>query len=91
MIKKNFATVEKLRDAIIEQHKEEPNVIALTNIRGSEALEEIAKEKHKSVAVMERVKKRIKILAIAYDGQLHYFTDSKERILFLLQEKSTTS
>lgn len=91
MIKKNFATVEKLRNAIIEQHKRQPNVIVLTNTRGAEALEAIAKEKRQSVSVMENVKKRVKVLAITYDGKLHYFTDSKERILFLLQEEKRTT
>lgn len=84
MIKKNFATVEKLRNAIIEQHKEEPNVIVLTNTRGAEALEEINKENCQSLVVMEEYKRRVKVLAIDYDGQLHYFSDSKERCLFML-------
>lgn len=85
MVKRNFITVEKLRDAIVEQHKEQPNVVVLTNSRAAEALEAIAKEKRQTVAVMENTKReRVKVLAIAYDGQIHYFADSKKRILFML-------
>ncbi len=84
MVKKNFATVEKLREAIIEQHKKESNVVMLMNNNAAMALEELNKESHRSIAIMQQCKRRVKVLAIEYDGKLHYFCDSKERFLFML-------
>ena len=84
MVKKNFATVEKLREAIIEQHKKEPNVVMLLNNNAVIALEKLNKESHRSIAIMQQCKRRMKIVAIEYDAQLHYFSDGKERFLFML-------
>lgn len=85
MKKENFATPEKLREAIVKQHKEEPNIIVLINSSAAIALQRIAR------VVVKEKGRRIILLAIEYDGELHYFNDSKKKILFLLQEKSTTS
>ena len=84
MVKRNFATVEKLREAIIEQHKKEPNVVMLINDNAIMALKELNKKSLRSIAIMKQCKRRVKILAIEYDGKLHYFCDSKERFLFML-------
>ena len=32
--------------------------------------------------------RRMILLAIEYDGELHYFNDSKKKIIFLLQEQN---
>lgn len=81
MKKENFATPEKLREAIVKQHKEEPNTIVLMNSNAAIALQRIAR------VLIKQKGRRIILLAIEYDGELHYFNDSKKKILFLLQEQ----
>lgn len=85
MIKKNFTTVEKLRNAIVEQHKKEPNVVILIN-------NNVVIELERTTRVLTKENgRRVRLLAIEYEGELLYFNDSKKKILFLLQEKRTTS
>ena len=43
MKKENFATPEKLREAIVKQHKEDPNTIVLMNSNATIALQRIAR------------------------------------------------
>lgn len=91
MKKRNFATVEELRKAIIRLHKEQPDAIVLIKHSDAVELEKIAQKERQTVAVLDPNEKRdrLKVLAIVYeDGQIHYFENKgkkKKRFLFLIQ------
>lgn len=86
--KQNFATVEKLREAIITLHKQQPNAVVLVNPNVVDEFDKIAQEERQTVLMVMKKGRRQKVEAIAYEGELHYFeeSDSKKRFLFYLQQ-----
>lgn len=88
-MKKNFSTVDGLRNAIINVHKEQPNAVVLIKDSDVIALDELAKRECQTVVVVEKAARRERVLAVEYDGELHYFekSNSKKRFLFHLQQQ----
>lgn len=92
MKKKNFMSVDKLRDEIVTIHKEEPNALVQINHSAAIALDAMAKKERQTVAVLDvqESKRRVKVLSIAYDGKVHEFEEdgkNKKRYIFILQQE----
>lgn len=92
MKKKNFMSVDKLRDEIVTIHKEEPNALVQINHNAAIALDAMAKKERQTVAVLDvqESKRRVKVLSIAYDGKVHEFEEdgkNKKRYIFILQQE----
>lgn len=92
MKKKNFISVDKLRDEIVAIHKERPNALVQVNHSAAVALDAMAKKEWQTVAVLDvqESKRRVKVLSIAYDGKVHEFEEggkNKKRYIFILQQE----
>lgn len=81
--KKNFKTIEELRREIIALHMKKPNAIVSVSRRAANTLNVIAQKEHQKQVILD--KKGRKVLAVIYDGEVHYFGNSKERFHFILQ------